>query len=398
MKSNVICYLGPIFIAAVMLQGCETIDSFLSPLMSKQQAQEEVPDIVTSSDFDVSRYPSVSLYVEDYTGRLDRGKGASTPEIKNIFTQALLDKGYNVSSIQAESVNRTYYDASFLSAIAKKNRLDGIYVVSIDSISTNQFNPEDRSEGDTSVHYQSNVKVSAKLIDANNANIVWSATYSGVVSVVDPMKDGSAVPDSVTVLSRGITPMRAPSSVATVTTDSSVNSIKTPGYDNAGYDLNSVIAAQNQLNAGGYSVGTADGYAGKKTTQALRQFQKDQGLMATGALDIETIELLESLYGSISLEPAEENTEMEFVDKAHGGEVPDTSLTRESAETTVTSSAKITRGPAEVYDKPSPFGSVLTTLRNGTRITVTNIQGEWAEVKIGSDFGYLYKDLTNLVN
>jgi N-acetyl-anhydromuramyl-L-alanine amidase AmpD len=50
--------------------------------------------------------------------------------------------------------------------------------------------------------------------------------------------------------------------------------------------------AQEKLNDLGYPIGTADGVMGKKTHTAVRNFQRDKNLNATGDLDDETMAAL----------------------------------------------------------------------------------------------------------
>jgi peptidoglycan hydrolase-like protein with peptidoglycan-binding domain len=54
----------------------------------------------------------------------------------------------------------------------------------------------------------------------------------------------------------------------------------------------SMREAQARLNALGYDVGTPDGSAGPRTAKALREFQKSQGIPATGRLDTATQDAL----------------------------------------------------------------------------------------------------------
>lgn len=53
-----------------------------------------------------------------------------------------------------------------------------------------------------------------------------------------------------------------------------------------------VSRAQAQLNALGFNAGPADGMAGARTRQAIRQFQESKGLAATGDLDSATLAAL----------------------------------------------------------------------------------------------------------
>lgn len=56
----------------------------------------------------------------------------------------------------------------------------------------------------------------------------------------------------------------------------------------------SMREAQEVLQRLGYSVGTPDGVAGRRTVEALRRYQKEAGLPATGKLDAETINSLKA--------------------------------------------------------------------------------------------------------
>ncbi len=54
----------------------------------------------------------------------------------------------------------------------------------------------------------------------------------------------------------------------------------------------SVRNLQQALNGKGYQIGQADGVLGPRTRQALRQFQKDQGIQANGQIDQQTLAAL----------------------------------------------------------------------------------------------------------
>lgn len=372
---------------SVFLQGCENVDAFLQSLSSDSQTQDGTPNIVVSSGFDVRKYSSVAVYVEDNANHLDRGEGATIEEVKNIFSQALKEKGYAVANLPSNTLKQGYGSETNLAGIAKKNGLDGVFIVGIDSVATSSS-----SEG-TNASYSADLDVSARLLDAHQASIVWSASYVDTSTGNDPMRDASSIPQSITVLTLGITPMP---SAAYSNSSSQGSPTLSADYNNSGYELSTVKRAQQNLSAGGYSVGVADGLAGKKTSDAIRQFQSNNNLKVTGALDDRTISLLESMYGS---QVSNIHTQSEG---AINGIAPAESSTGAGAASftpgTVTSSASITSGPAEVYDKPSPFGDVLTTLPEGSKVEVIEVKGEWVEIRAGTSVGYLYLDLTSLLN
>lgn len=60
----------------------------------------------------------------------------------------------------------------------------------------------------------------------------------------------------------------------------------------------SIAGAQERLNHLHYSVGEPDGVLGPLTVAALRRFQRDHGLPATGVLDAATIERLSEEHGA----------------------------------------------------------------------------------------------------
>jgi hypothetical protein len=53
---------------------------------------------------------------------------------------------------------------------------------------------------------------------------------------------------------------------------------------------------QTMLNDLGYSAGVADGIMGKNTSSAIKAFQQDHGLNATGSLDDQTVEKLKAIW------------------------------------------------------------------------------------------------------
>jgi hypothetical protein len=60
----------------------------------------------------------------------------------------------------------------------------------------------------------------------------------------------------------------------------------------------SLLGAQERLNHLHYSAGDPDGMLGPLTVAALRRFQRDHGLPASGVLDRATVERLRQEHGS----------------------------------------------------------------------------------------------------
>ena len=82
----------------------------------------------------------------------------------------------------------------------------------------------------------------------------------------------------------------------------------------------SVLRIQNELFARGYLTQEGDGRYGKNTETAVRAFQQENGLEATGVVDEATMNLL--LYSETALrrEAAERLTKLKYLDNAKDGD------------------------------------------------------------------------------
>ncbi|MNI10556.1 Carboxy-terminal processing protease CtpB precursor [compost metagenome] len=140
------------------------------------------------------------------------------------------------------------------------------------------------------------------LQESAGAKLIGEATYGkGTVqtSFTQELGDGSLLkvtiakwltPDGEWIHKKGIQPDIAVSqpdyfSVAPI------NKEKTYKYDSLGDDIKS---AQMMLSGLGYDPGRKDGYFGKGTENAIKKYQADNKLEATGILDAKTAEALES--------------------------------------------------------------------------------------------------------
>lgn len=69
-------------------------------------------------------------------------------------------------------------------------------------------------------------------------------------------------------------------------------------YASSAYDQDLVKSIQNILNTWGYDCGTPDGVQGKNTTEAIKQYQKDQEMTETGEV---TQTLIDTMLSGIPL-------------------------------------------------------------------------------------------------
>lgn len=76
-------------------------------------------------------------------------------------------------------------------------------------------------------------------------------------------------------------------------------------YDSSILEKDQVVEIQKALNTKGFHAASADGEMGETTTEALKNFQEDQGLTASGELNQETID---ALGVDINLKQAQEES------------------------------------------------------------------------------------------
>jgi peptidoglycan hydrolase-like protein with peptidoglycan-binding domain len=80
-----------------------------------------------------------------------------------------------------------------------------------------------------------------------------------------------------------------------------------PPFQNISNWPHPIREAQVKLNQKGFNVGEPDGVMGPKTKDALAQFQRQQGLQASGEIDSETADALGVSGGSSTTGSAPRN-------------------------------------------------------------------------------------------
>lgn len=120
------------------------------------------------------------------------------------------------------------------------------------------------------------------LQDARDANLIYLGTNLGVYRSLD--RGGSWAPVWTPPKPEKTPKVRA-SKKKTAATGSSQNTV-------AQKPSETVLRAQQALNAGGYSVGVPDGRSGKQTTSALKKYQADRHLPVSGKVDDITLKSL----------------------------------------------------------------------------------------------------------
>ncbi len=144
-----------------------------------------------------------------------------------------------------------------------------------------------------------------------------------------------------------------------------------------------VQSVQQELNKQGYSAGTADGFMGRKTREALKSYQKDYGLAVTGRADQDTLISLGLREGHTSRKPESVSSATTTVTDSSTVENID------KKPATVSSLTYITTRSVELQSSDDMFADSLLTIPSGTPLDVLSTEGDWYKVQYRKTEGYV---------
>lgn len=140
--------------------------------------------VTLSPRFDPGVYSRFAIYIENRTRRrLDDGVMRS---IDDEFTRAAIENGYTVASrsdIEAIDKELRIQSSDFTeTAMAKRARalnVPAIIIVSINSFDVENYNPVLVYKSHKNAKsYRSNIAISARMISAEEAQIIWLSSHS----------------------------------------------------------------------------------------------------------------------------------------------------------------------------------------------------------------------------
>ena len=174
-----------------------------------------------------------------------------------------------------------------------------------------------------------------------------------------------------------------------------------------------IISVQRLLINAGYDPGTADGIMGRKTSEALKKFQRDHGLPPTGEINDETWEVLSAVKGkqdirqehtternypvqSETIKTRQESSPILHEDKILS-ELDDQPIAPAVEREVPVPPEKIFQAliieTTELKSKPDAFsGEVIISLPHGSTVEILDEQGDWWNIRFNEYEGYVYKD------
>jgi hypothetical protein len=173
------------------------------------------PRVTLSPRFDPNVYSRFAIYVEDRTRRrLDSGIMRA---IDDEFTRAAIENGYTVASrsdIDAIEKELKIQASDFTEAAMAKRahalNVSAIILVSINSVDVERYTPVSSlifKDQRNKRAYRSNISVSARMISAQEAQILWISSFSEYNHVGDRSDykvAARAVPKVASIVAAGL--------------------------------------------------------------------------------------------------------------------------------------------------------------------------------------------------
>ncbi len=164
------------------------------------------------------------------------------------------------------------------------------------------------------------------------------------------------------------------------------------GFYRMGDEAANVRSLQARLNYLGYDAGRADAVFGRKTLNALKQFQKNAGLVVSGTANQNTFDVLFSNgapKASATFTPSPQATPAP--DPGQNNK-PDPPVSGGFTSAFVDTPNK---GSLNFRSKPKKYTGLIKTIPNGTFVSVISAAGDWSKIFYDGRTGYVMSKFLN---
>ncbi len=189
----------------VIYQGCATYPETATPS----------PQVSVSPLFSSGVYDRIAVYVLDRTHSF-RHTGALR-QVEDEFMRAVIEKGYTLATRSdiEQLLKELDLQASNITeeALAKKAKMlnvSAVLLVSVNELSMSEYNPtiEPFVNAVFNVrgkrYYAASANISARLISAELAQVVWISSFSGRYRVDDPRQEQKALVPVARIVASGL--------------------------------------------------------------------------------------------------------------------------------------------------------------------------------------------------
>lgn len=167
-----------------------------------------------------------------------------------------------------------------------------------------------------------------------------------------------------------------------------------------GDESNNVRLLQQRLNELGYDAGRADAVFGRKTYNALKEFQKQAGLRQDGIAGQDSFDSLfahDAPRAALVLPEASETATIPTEKPAEPIYTPAPQAESTLSPQIVTSTAKVdtpNRGTLNLRPEPKKRGRI-SSIPNGTLLNVLSKENTWCKVSFNGTIGYVMTEFLN---
>lgn len=143
------------------------------------------PVVTTMAAFSPVVYERVAVFVQSRTNGVSEG---GLREVEDRFMQALLAKGYILASrsdlaqvLKEQKLQASGVTEKALAEAGKALNVAGVLLVSVNRLDAESYTPVIRLEGRS--YYRATAGISARLISADLAQVMWIGSYSDAVQI-----------------------------------------------------------------------------------------------------------------------------------------------------------------------------------------------------------------------
>lgn len=169
-------YCIPLVTVLLITTGCST--EFYQDNQTAPQ-----PNVTISPLFKPDVYPRIATLVVDNTRDFYRNEGIIR-QVEDEFMRSAIQKGYTVAArsdveniLEEQDLQRSNLTEEEIAKAGQILNVPAMLIVSINNVSTERVNPTISVEGRR--YYSTTVNVSARLISADLAQVLWLSSYTG---------------------------------------------------------------------------------------------------------------------------------------------------------------------------------------------------------------------------
>lgn len=144
------------------------------------------PRVTISPLFNPTLHNRLAVFVNDQTRGL--GGSGAIREVEDEFMRAVISKGYTLaarSDIEQIAKELRFQQSDLtekqVAKIGQVLNVPAVMIVSINSMSTEPYNPIIRVQGQE--YYRTNASISARILSVQGAEVMWISSYSGGMNI-----------------------------------------------------------------------------------------------------------------------------------------------------------------------------------------------------------------------